>query len=109
MMISCVFVTFPCGIQGQVWYLIVSIPVVCLLPYFDRQLWSFNNILLFGERFLCHNILDIRLNREIYVFYKWDKQLVLSLVCVSEAKMILSINLNLLGSLLLFYCGKRTI
>ena len=22
----CVFVTFPCGIMGQVWYLIVSIP-----------------------------------------------------------------------------------
>ena len=81
-MISCVFITFPCDIQGQVWYLIVSIPVVCLLPYFNRQLRSFNNNLLFGERFLCHNILDIRLNCEIYVFYKWDKQLVLSLVCV---------------------------
>ena len=23
---NCVFVTFPCGILGQVWYLIVSIP-----------------------------------------------------------------------------------
>ena len=26
---NCVFVTFPCGIQGQVWYLIVSIPDLC--------------------------------------------------------------------------------
>ena len=24
--VHCVFVTFPCGILGQVWYLIVSIP-----------------------------------------------------------------------------------
>ena len=28
------FVTFPCGILGQVWYLIVSIPDLCLLTYF---------------------------------------------------------------------------
>ena len=32
---SCVFVTFPYGVMGQVWYLIVSIPDICLLPYFD--------------------------------------------------------------------------
>ena len=25
-MFNCVFVTFPCGILGQVWYFIVSIP-----------------------------------------------------------------------------------
>ena len=31
---SCVFVTFPYSILGQVWYLIVSIPDICLLPYF---------------------------------------------------------------------------
>ena len=29
-MFSCDFVTFPCGVQGQVWYLIVVIPD----PYF---------------------------------------------------------------------------
>ena len=28
-----VFVTFPCGILGQVWYLIVSIPDLCSLSY----------------------------------------------------------------------------
>ena len=27
-------VTFPCGILGQVWYLIVSFPDLCLLSYF---------------------------------------------------------------------------
>ena len=33
-MFNCVYVTFPCGIQGQVWYLIVSIPDLCRLFYF---------------------------------------------------------------------------
>ena len=34
-MFNCVFfITFPCGILGQVWYLIVSIPDLCLLSYF---------------------------------------------------------------------------
>ena len=35
MMLSCVFVTFPCGILGQVRYLIVLIPDLCLLSYID--------------------------------------------------------------------------
>ena len=34
-MFSCVFVTFPSGVLGQMWYLIVLIPDLCLLPYFD--------------------------------------------------------------------------
>ena len=34
-MFNCVFVTFPCGILGQVWYLIVSIHDICLLTYFN--------------------------------------------------------------------------
>ena len=33
-MSSCVFVTFPYDILGQVWHLLVSIPDLCLLPYF---------------------------------------------------------------------------
>ena len=28
------FVTFPCGVLGQVWYLIVAIPDLCRLSYF---------------------------------------------------------------------------
>ena len=31
---NCVFVTFPCGILGQVKYLIVSTPDLCRLSYF---------------------------------------------------------------------------
>ena len=33
-MLNNVFVSFPCGILGQVWYLIVSIPDLCRLSYF---------------------------------------------------------------------------
>ena len=31
----CAFVTFTYGVLGQVWYLIVSISDLCLLPYFQ--------------------------------------------------------------------------
>ena len=34
------FVTFPCGILGQVWYLIVLIPDLCRLTYFSYVLWA---------------------------------------------------------------------
>ena len=34
-MFYCVFVTFPCGILGQVWYLIVSIPDLCLFSFLN--------------------------------------------------------------------------
>ena len=35
------FVTFPCGVLGQVWLLIVSIPDLCLLTHFyDAISWS---------------------------------------------------------------------
>ena len=33
----CVFVTFSCGILGQVWYMIVSIPELCRLSYFYKS------------------------------------------------------------------------
>ena len=32
--VHCIFVTFPCGILGQVWYLIASFPDLCRLSYF---------------------------------------------------------------------------
>ena len=34
--VYCDFVTFPFGIVGQVWYLIVSIPNLCHLSYLAR-------------------------------------------------------------------------
>ena len=33
-MLNCVFTTLPCGILGQVWFLIVSIPDLCCFSYF---------------------------------------------------------------------------
>ena len=33
-MFNCVFVTFPCGILGEVWFLVVSIPDLCCISYF---------------------------------------------------------------------------
>ena len=36
--VHCIFVTFPCGILGQVWYLIVSFPDLCRLSYFVQGL-----------------------------------------------------------------------
>ena len=33
-MSNCAFVTFPIGILGQVWYLIVLIPDLCTFAYF---------------------------------------------------------------------------
>ena len=35
-MFKCVFVIFLCGILGQVWYLIVSIPDLCNISYFKN-------------------------------------------------------------------------
>ena len=49
-MFNCVFVTFPCGILGQVWYLIVSIPDRCHLSVLS-VLSSFA-IILMGRRML---------------------------------------------------------
>ena len=39
-MSNCDFVTFPCGILGEVWYLIVLIPDLCRLSYFARNTLS---------------------------------------------------------------------
>ena len=50
-MFNCVFVTFPCGILGQVWYLIVLIPDLCRLSYFfiwvSVKLMDSDNVLIF--------------------------------------------------------------
>ena len=35
--VNCVSVTFPCGILGQVWYLVVSIPDRSRLSYFESR------------------------------------------------------------------------
>ena len=37
---SCLFVTFSYCVLGQVWYLIVSIPDLCLLSYFFSYIYT---------------------------------------------------------------------
>ena len=37
---NCAFVTFPCGILGQVWHLIVSFSDLCRQSYLDMFYWS---------------------------------------------------------------------
>ena len=40
--VYCTFVTFACGILGQVWYLVVSFPDLCRLSYFQCILLALN-------------------------------------------------------------------
>ena len=35
--VYCIFVSFPCGILGQVWYFLVSFPDHCHLSYFNPK------------------------------------------------------------------------
>ena len=35
--VYCIIVTFPCGVQGQVWYSILSFPDFCRLLYFSTM------------------------------------------------------------------------
>ena len=44
-MFNCVFVTFPCGILGQVWYLIVLTPDLCHISYFYSHFRQFSVML----------------------------------------------------------------
>ena len=43
-MFSCVFVTFPYGVHGQVWCLIVSITDLCLVLYFSKLCWCVDSL-----------------------------------------------------------------
>ena len=41
--VYCIFVTFPCGILCQAWYLIVSFTDLCQLSYLNGQVNSVRN------------------------------------------------------------------
>ena len=60
--VYCVFVTFPCGILGQVWYLIVSFPDLCRLSYFYTQK---NNWQISRFKFIS----NIQYNKKNYTKY----------------------------------------
>ena len=42
------FVTFPCGILGQVWYLVVSFPDLCRHSYFYVETSVFRNSVIYS-------------------------------------------------------------
>ena len=56
-MFSCVFVTFPCGVLGQVWYLIVSSPELCLLPHFILSIYD-QGVMLHVK--FCEDVISFR-------------------------------------------------
>ena len=41
---SCAFVTFSCGVLGQLWYFFVSIPNICLLSYLSKEDEKLNSL-----------------------------------------------------------------
>ena len=47
-MFSCVFVAFPFGVLGQGWYLIVSIPDLCIDEFTDGLFIAICRLLLFN-------------------------------------------------------------
>ena len=57
---SCVVVTLPCGVLGQVWYLIVLIPDLCLLTYSNSML-----LFLFSE---IHYLLNLHYSNSNFDF-----------------------------------------
>ena len=44
------FVTFPCGILGEVWYLIVSFPDLCILSYFGSHFSPWYTLIIQMQR-----------------------------------------------------------
>ena len=54
--VYCIFVTFPCGILCQVWYLIVSFPDLCRLSYFVIRNNTFFPLLFNLKDLICGNV-----------------------------------------------------
>ena len=55
-MFNCVFVTFPCGMLGQVWHLIVSNPDLrhLKISYFPTIILNVTYLILFHFNFIRH-------------------------------------------------------
>ena len=66
-MFNCVFVTFPCGILVQLWYLIASIPDLCHICYADgwvkMQILVKKTIITF--HFLVCSVLSVLCKKKI--------------------------------------------
>ena len=64
----CVFVTFPCGTLGQVWYLIVSIPNLCLLTYFHSATQSVQSALADDARVGVRQYIEKGKEKKVYCY-----------------------------------------
>ena len=84
--VYCIFVTFPCGILCQVWYLIVSFPDLCHLSYFHKIVK------------LAGNVQSIKPVQKLYSLY----MLYISRGCTSLSK-----NIKLLTDDLFIYFGIK--
>ena len=87
-MFNCVFVTFPYGNLGQVWYLIVSIPDICRLSYFNHfPLFNFLTDRSFCGSFLSFVFRVCRCLTALSVYCShvvtcWERADLLALLCV---------------------------
>ena len=64
--VYCIFVTFPCGILGKVWYLIVSFPDLCGLSYFQSLFVTFQYRGLHHSALYCTLIIEAWLNSNFH-------------------------------------------
>ena len=67
-MFSCVYVTFPYGVLGQVWNLIVSITDLCLLPYFHCIALLYSTLPIFSL-VLAYSILHYHVLIAVLLFF----------------------------------------
>ena len=64
--VYCDFVTFPFGIVGQVWYLIVSIPNPCCLSYFGIPVILIIRLFRVSRNLLIDNTLHQMISTTLY-------------------------------------------
>ena len=64
---NCVFLTFSCGILGQAWYLIVSIPDLCRLSFFVYQVYGNDKYVHETNLLDCHSTVFVYLS--VYLTY----------------------------------------
>ena len=78
-MFSCVFVIFPYNVLGQVWYLIVLNPDLCLFLYYDTYVLYTTSIKSCHEKLISHTVFKQR-----EVTQKESSLMDLSCTCFSE-------------------------
>ena len=69
--VYCIFVTFPCDILGQVWYLIASFPDLCRLSYFSFYTFDFDQVCGRLHGLIRANISDYLLLMLLYPLIVW--------------------------------------